>query len=60
VEFGGEDPLRPVLHEVLEESKQELEGLRAALASGRRVLVLPEPTEDGRDQLRELVHRRTS
>jgi hypothetical protein len=52
VEFGGEDPRKPVLHEVLEKSKQELEELQAALASGRHVLVLPEPTGDGRDRRR--------
>ncbi len=57
-DFGGEDPLKPVLREVLDRSKTDLQELHSALTADSTALVLPEPAAEGLESLRELVRAR--
>lgn len=54
-DFGGEDPLKPILRTALETSKQSLKHLHEALEAFGKVLVLPEVRPEGLEEMRLFV-----
>jgi hypothetical protein len=55
--FDGEDPLKPVSHEALNETRERLSKVRDHLASLDKEFELPEPPEDVVDVLSGVVRQ---
>ena len=53
-EFEGEDPLRPVIRDVVEQTRKDLTTLHSFFAL-REPLELPEPDAETLDQVREFM-----
>ncbi len=56
-EFGGEDPLRPLIREALDKAKAGLTFLNRLLEVHDQAVELQEPDEDNLADLRALVER---
>ena len=53
----GEDPARPEIWQVVEQSKDKLEELRRELSTDGETLDLPEPEAEGVEMARKVVER---